>query len=313
MSFGKFPPSHPAEDTCGWFRLPYRSLFKQGLGNSCAEALWTASEAYYLGIMPGLTHSYFGETVRRGEFGGVRYTVSGYSGGQKLPTHEHEWATLCFVLQGGFAEDCAGRTFECSAGDLIYRPADHAHADQFLADRTATFSLDLSADVAEFGPFGSAMVTSPKSARLMRRLYREATAPDAFSQLEIAGLLGSIQGEVALVSDDGSPRAPVWLRRVHSQLLDDHAGIPSLQELAHSANVHPMHLARAFRGYYKVSVGKFLRRVRIERCCQLMGTTTLELGEIALAAGFCDQAHFTRAFRAAKGATPGEYRRLSRV
>jgi AraC-like DNA-binding protein len=35
------------------------------------------------------------------------------------------------------------------------------------------------------------------------------------------------------------------------------------------------------------------------------------LAETALAAGFADQAHFTRAFKAAFGMTPGRYVKLS--
>ncbi|WP_369294355.1 helix-turn-helix domain-containing protein [Klebsiella pneumoniae] len=36
---------------------------------------------------------------------------------------------------------------------------------------------------------------------------------------------------------------------------------------------------------------------------------TLTLSEVALAAGFSDQAHFTRVFKAVVGLTPAEWRR----
>ncbi len=36
----------------------------------------------------------------------------------------------------------------------------------------------------------------------------------------------------------------------------------------------------------------------------------MPLAELALAAGFVDQAHFTRMFRSAFGVTPGRYARL---
>jgi AraC family transcriptional regulator len=40
--------------------------------------------------------------------------------------------------------------------------------------------------------------------------------------------------------------------------------------------------------------------------------TDVPLAEIALAAGFADQSHFTKTFRRSRGLTPGEYRRSSR-
>jgi AraC-like DNA-binding protein len=36
----------------------------------------------------------------------------------------------------------------------------------------------------------------------------------------------------------------------------------------------------------------------------------MPLAEVALTAGFADQAHFTRIFRSAYGVTPGRYARL---
>lgn len=50
-----------------------------------------------------------------------------------------------------------------------------------------------------------------------------------------------------------------------------------------------------------------MRRLELARS-QLGGG--MPLAELALAADFVDQAHFTRMFRAAYGVTPGRYARL---
>jgi AraC family transcriptional regulator len=42
---------------------------------------------------------------------------------------------------------------------------------------------------------------------------------------------------------------------------------------------------------------------------KLMAGTDVSLSEIALAAGFSDQAHFSNKFRRTIGKTPGEWRR----
>jgi AraC family transcriptional regulator len=76
--------------------------------------------------------------------------------------------------------------------------------------------------------------------------------------------------------------------------------------------VHPITLARGFRAVYGCSVGTYLRRLRVELAGRWLVETDLPLAEIALAAGFCDQSHFSNLFRRTVGVTPSHYRRQSR-
>lgn len=225
-----------------------------------------------------------------------------------LPKHEHRAATLCFVVDGSFEEKLDNRILEGSKGTIIYRPADASHCDRFLSDRTVTFALDLPSEIGAYGPSAPQVVSSPKTAQLMRQLYRESIEPDPYSALAATSLLLSIQDELALVPDNNELRPPGWLRRVHDKLNTQESKLPSLEELAVAANVHPMHLTRVFRRFYGCSVGQFQRDLRLDRCSRLLKTTSLSIGEIAMTAGFCDQAHFIRAFRAKHGCTPRQFR-----
>lgn len=225
-----------------------------------------------------------------------------------LPNHEHQAATLCFVIDGLFEEKFDNRVLVGSTGVLIYRPANYAHSDRFLGNRTVTFSLDLSPEEAEYGPSRPSVVSSRKTSKLLSHLYRLSLQPDQFAGLAVDSVLLAIQDELALVRDESQLRPPGWLRRIHKLLDAGDAGIPTLDELAAAANVHPMHLTRAFRKFYGCSVGEYQREVRIDRCCSLLKTTSLSIGEIAMVTGFCDQAHFTRAFRSKQGCTPRQYR-----
>jgi AraC family transcriptional regulator len=109
------------------------------------------------------------------------------------------------------------------------------------------------------------------------------------------------------VSDTGR-RFPQWLERVRNILEQRFAEPYKLSEIAAEAGVHPVHLAREFRKYYGTSVGEYLRRVRIEYACRELIGSNAAVTNIAFAAGFADQSHFSRTFKRLCGTTPGRYR-----
>ena len=69
-------------------------------------------------------------------------------------------------------------------------------------------------------------------------------------------------------------------------------------------------LARQFRAAFGTSPYRYslLRRLDRARTCLHREPS---LADLALAAGFADQAHLSRQFRAAFGVTPGRYRALA--
>jgi hypothetical protein len=61
------------------------------------------------------------------------------------------------------------------------------------------------------------------------------------------------------------------------------------------------------------SVGDYVRQLRVEDACRRLATLDAPIVEIALAAGFTDQSHFTRTFQRLRGLTPAEFRRRHRL
>jgi AraC family transcriptional regulator len=72
--------------------------------------------------------------------------------------------------------------------------------------------------------------------------------------------------------------------------------------------VHPVHLAQTFHKTYQCTVGDYVRKLRIEYACHELAASAKPIVDIALAAGFCDQSHFTRTFKRSIGAAPSQYR-----
>jgi LacI family transcriptional regulator len=63
-----------------------------------------------------------------------------------------------------------------------------------------------------------------------------------------------------------------------------------------------------FQHYLGRSPAEEIRRVRLDKGCELLARTDLSIGEIASACGFANANYFAKAFRRAKGSSPTAYR-----
>ena len=74
--------------------------------------------------------------------------------------------------------------------------------------------------------------------------------------------------------------------------------------------------ASAFKKYFSAVYGKpvsqYMREKRMEKAKELLETTDVSVGEIALASGYEHQGKFGSAFKDCSGVSPLEYRRLNR-
>ena len=102
------------------------------------------------------------------------------------------------------------------------------------------------------------------------------------------------------------------LRRVVDLVHADFLRRFTIAELAAVASVHPAHLAREFRRHHHLSIAAYLRRLRLDWATEQLVGSDRSTADIAAAAGFADQSHFTRAFRRHTGLPPLGFRRAHR-
>lgn len=107
--------------------------------------------------------------------------------------------------------------------------------------------------------------------------------------------------------------APWQERRVKEFMAANLHDDITLQDLADLSGFSVRHFRRAFKASTGTSPHQWLIGHRIAKAQDLMANTDLRLAEIALAAGFASQSHFTRVFAAQMKATPAMWRRLRRM
>ncbi len=255
-------------------------------------------------LAPG---EYLGATVAKRSFGGLFLTESSFPPNTILDSHVHEAATICLVLQGCFEEQSDRNKTRAEAGLVLYRPEGHRHSDRFLNARGRTLGLDLVGAGLHL-PQQPITLGTPRIGLLGAQIYREFRRNDECSALAVEELVLLLHDEMTRSLSRVSLQQPKWLRLVKERLAEEYVLHLSLAELAREAGVHPVHLSREFQRFFGCSLGQYVRKLRVEHGRRHLSLPDLSIGEVAQDAGFCDQAHFTRAFKEFIGMTPGEYR-----
>jgi AraC family transcriptional regulator len=228
-----------------------------------------------------------------------------------LPTHAHARACIAVVLHGGFDGIWSGREGTASLGTLIVEPAGEMHANRFSARSGA--------QVVAIQPVGEMALAAGQPSRGTRadalavawRMAAEMSRPDDVTPIALEGLSLELLAIASRAGREAEPRAG-WLSRA-TEIVDEQYARPlALGVLAAEVGVHPIHLARSFRSRHGVSVGAYLRSVRVHRAAERLAYSDEPIAEVALAVGFADQSHLNRWFVRLLGATPAAYRRHRR-
>ena len=255
------------------------------------------------------------------EVNGLTLDVSDYSPNLRMNKHTHELVAFSFVIQGSYDESL-GRDFTraCKQGVLIFHPSDETHSVRFHNITTKIFRISVSFSWLEgfrhtsFALNQPAMFEYESITSLAKKMYMEFCQPDRFSDFAIEGLTLELFATMARgLSDNRENKTPRWLEKAREVLDENYSNETSLQTLAETVSVHPVHLARQFRKFYRTTVGDYVRQIRIEMASRQLSNTKQSISEIALSTGFYDQSHFSNVFRKHKGMTPAEFRSHNRA
>jgi AraC-like DNA-binding protein len=209
------------------------------------------------------------------------------SGRTVLQRHQHVSSYLALVVSGGHEEAGDRGCHRVRTGDVILHGAFEAHLNRY--DSGGADVLDLALPL------------------WMECPYPVATVPDADEVVRVAErdpqqaleLLFSVMKRV-------DRRAGHWPQELAEAIeFDPHLRIDEW------AREHGLADATVSRGFYKVfglTPSAFRARHRARTALRLTIAGREMLSQVALQAGFCDQAHMTRAVHAMTGKPPGAWR-----
>jgi AraC family transcriptional regulator len=250
-----------------------------------------------------------GVVVRSAGVNGFTVGELSFPPGYVQEEFEPELPYLAVVVHGAM-EKSFGIGMSFRAGSALTMPAGARHGARFGAEGARVVIVkarDASSGLAR--SLGDLVrLRGSGLSWLARRLATELRASDSAAPLAAEGLALELLA-AATRETTARPRcAPSWLDAAEEILRARTGDCVRLSELAAEIGVAPVQVARAFRDRHGVSVGEYGRRVRVEWAAVETARTDRPLVEIAAAAGFADQSHFTRLFKRYLGTTPARYR-----
>lgn len=257
----------------------------------------------------------YGDNLRSRKVASFELSERIYPPRFETPIHSHKRPLFCFVIQGDYTETYGVRTRECRSSALLFHPAGELHSECFHESGGRSFIIEMDAPwlerVREHSRMedNSADLSGSDLELLARKLYKEFAQTDDASAIIIEGLMLEMIGEASRRCPAGSTRQPPrWLKQARELISERFTERLTLSDVARTVGVHPVHLAQTFHRSYQCTVGDYVRRLRIEYACLELSTSETPIVDIALAAGFCDQSHFTRTFKRCTGVSPSQYR-----
>jgi AraC family transcriptional regulator len=261
-----------------------------------------------------------GETLSSRDLGGLTFAEIAYRPNLKMARHTHRLAHFSLVLCGAYTERFGRWTRAGRASTLVLHPPQNDHEVTFHDARTRIFTVIVKPEWLDRVRDYSEVLDGPRDfsggppVHLAARLYHEFRVMDEAAPLMMEGLALEVLAESArkpFAAADGA--RPRWLARTVELLHERFSEGLTLDEIACAVGVHPVHLSRVFRSKYRCTVGDYVRRMQVDFASRALSASDTPLREIAQAAGFSDQSHFSRAFKRLTGVTPARYRKLHRA
>ncbi len=132
------------------------------------------------------------------------------------------------------------------------------------------------------------------------------------TKLPIVQADGVITGVIGISRDVRVPiepdEIPADFAAAIQEMEDDLSESITPADLARKSGLTPQRLARLTKRLFGLTPSHFITKSRLTAAARMLRETSQSVSEIALACGFYDHSAFTRAFRAAAGVTPTEFR-----
>ncbi|WP_248924376.1 helix-turn-helix domain-containing protein [Paenibacillus hamazuiensis] len=254
-----------------------------------------------------------------------------------IPQHTHDAIEISYVTEGTGFQFINDSVVSVRRGDIFLLPIGTSHVyrppspekTRTLGVINCVFRLEALANTPDFPPPGSVLhdaIFSPHQMQLpyfhhydkdslftelFHSILTEYRQRQACYEVVVQGLFMQI-----IAALHRSTLTPSAAERGNDKILDAihfikrhfHEDI-TLKQVAEHAYLSVSHLQRLLKQTTGVSFTSYVQHLRVQKCCELLKSSTMTVQQIAGAVGYQDMKFFHSLFRERTGMTPQEYRK----
>ncbi|WP_142785626.1 helix-turn-helix transcriptional regulator [Changchengzhania lutea] len=242
---------------------------------------------------------YFGSIKFERTLKNYHVSISHHNIGEKIPKHNHANPYYSVNLGAAYIENNNFSKSIIDPGTIILRPKEYEHENTFINNVGFCFNIEV-------------ITISNNNVLQLFNNKNINFAYFEFLQILIKTFNNYSDNELdCLITETLADRyntqlltkIPNWYNQVISKVKEEYCDSLTLSEIASSVALHPNYLARKFKKISGITLGDYIRMVRLKNA-SLMLHSNKRLTDIALEAGFYDQSHFSNSFRSAFKISP---------
>lgn len=247
------------------------------------------------------------------------YTLSGYSTERK---HLDSFL-VAYTVSGKCRLTYRGRQYTLTAGQAFFiHCEDYQYYETDPDDLWQVYWVHFNGGASRSyfeicmhnsGPVFELGVDSiiPHLINRMLDLYRNR---DARTEALVSKTIVDLLTEMLLFSmntakQPGLVYLPDYVQVTANYLEEHYAGKITLDELASAAAVSKYHLARQFKKYTGSTPNEYLMHTRMSAAKELLQSSDMSIGQVAISTGFDNVSHFINAFKRHEKLTPLSFRK----
>lgn len=238
--------------------------------------------------------------------------------------HFHDTVTIGAIIDGACVYSTGSRQHELVAGDLVVVNPGDVHACEQIGQQPLSYLMlyvdadfvaaqqggeeEAGAGMDGFRPFATTITdTLYAEFALLHRLLVDPSQELLAKECALHGFLMQLHTTLASGPPDRRD-VPRGLARAADFISEHFRDSLKLVDIAEAAELSVPHLIRSFGRHFGMSPHQYLTHRRIQFAQDQLRSGG-RIAAVAAEAGFADQAHLQRAFKAQVAATPGQYLR----